>query len=261
MLKKIVWAAICLITLLSAFFFFRKTKNNTDTLCVGMMSGWAPFMAINNQAEFEGFDVDVATAIAKRLGKQLVIKDLGSLAACFIALEQNKVDMILSGLDITQQRLEKMHMVPYVGQGIKEYFLVFWNKIPENVSRIEDLKKMKNPVVCIEPGNSSEKFLDRFDYILKKPLTSLSDIILDLQYGKSLAAFLEPQVVGKLMPTKPEIKYMSVPLPPEFQIFGCGIALKKENESLKNKITEIVRQLKQEGTIKQLEAKWQVTGV
>ena len=261
MFKKIIVACICLGVLLGIFFFFRKTESKKDVLVVGMMSGWAPFMSINGEGDFEGFDVDVAHEVANRMGKKVVIEDLGSLSSCFIALEQNKVDMILSGLNITQERLNKLNMVPYVGEGTKEYLLVFWKDIPTGISQIQDLKAIKSAIVCIEPGNSTEKYLDQFEYITKRPLSSLADMILDIQYGKSLALFLEPQVVTRLTQTCPEIKYISVPLPPEFQVFGCGIALKKENTSLNDTVASVIQELKQEGILKRLETKWQMTGV
>ncbi len=261
MSKKVLVASLCLIAFFSNYFMSNEEKRPVKTLTVGMMSGWAPFMSVNDSGNYEGFDVDVAKALSERLGAQLVIKDLGSLASCFIALQQNSVDLVLSGLDITQKRLETMNMVPYLGKGFKEYYLVFWNEIPAGVLKLEDLKNIQNPVVCVEPGNSPEKFLDRYDYITKKQLSSLSDIVLDLGYGKSLAAFLEPQVVKRLSQIRPEIVSLAVPLPEEFQVFGYGIALQKKNTVLTNAITSIIQQLRTEGLLQQLETKWKVDGV
>src|ERR1700688_234699 len=80
------------------------TKKEENQLVVGMMRGWAPFMTINGAGEYEGFDVDVAQEIAKRMDKELIVQDLGSLASCFVALDQKRVDVIMSGLDITEKR-------------------------------------------------------------------------------------------------------------------------------------------------------------
>lgn len=260
MLKKLIGALVCLVLICLLIVLYPKRQKDKAELVVGMMSGWAPFMSVNPQGYFEGFDVDVAQLIAQRMGKKLVIKDLGSLASCFIALDQKRVDMLFSGLDITQKRLESVAMVPYVGQGTREYFLVFYKQIPEGVTQLDDLKKLKNPIVCVEPGHSTEKFLDQYPFITKKQLSSLPDMLLDLEYGKSTAAFLEPQLVRRLQ-EKGIFAYLPVPLPPEFIIYGCGIALKKGRPELEKKVALVIEELKREGSIKQLEEKWQLTGV
>lgn len=244
---------ICLIS--------RSQKSVDDTLTIGMMSGWPPFMSINQQGAFEGFDVDVAQELARRMGKKLVIQDVGSLAACFIALEKNRVDAIMSGLDITQERMNKLEMVPYTGQGVNEFTLLFWNQIPAGVTTIQDLEKLPNPIVIVEPGVATEKYLARFSFITKKQISALQDQLLDLKYGKSQALFLEPQVARRLMNKNPELKSLRVPLPPEFQIFGMGIAIKKDNRECAKKVQAAIDAMKADGTVTLLETKWQVSGV
>ena len=155
----IIIGSIVVIAIVGSSYFYRsKGAKPDDSLVVGMMSGWAPFMTINNQGNFEGFDVDIAQAIAQKMGKKLVIKDLGSLAPTFIALDQGKIDMIMSGLDITQARLQKMTMIPYTGQDVRAFTFLFWQSIPAGINSIEDLAK-KGAVVCVEPGSGKRNFL------------------------------------------------------------------------------------------------------
>ncbi len=66
-----------------AYLRVRSRAKTDDTLIVGMMSGWAPFMTITAKGTYEGFDVDVAQELAQRMGKKLVIQDLGSLHDSF----------------------------------------------------------------------------------------------------------------------------------------------------------------------------------
>ena len=62
-------------------------KNDELTLIMGTMSGWPPYVTINEKGEYEGFDIDVAREIARRLNKKLSIKDmdLASIACCIAA--------------------------------------------------------------------------------------------------------------------------------------------------------------------------------
>lgn len=235
-----------------------RVKKADDTLVVGMMSGWPPFMSINQQGQFEGFDVDVAQAIAEKLGRKLEVIDAGSLAPLFISLDQERIDLIFSGLDITQKRLEQMAMVQYTGDTVDSLSLIFWNQIPAGVTSIEDLRTLENPTVCYEPGSSIDGYIKQLDFINQKPIAQRVDMVMDIKYGKSLAAMLEPSVAALLARTNPEIKIMRVPLPQEYQLYGMGIAIKKTNTQFAQQVSEIVEQLKQDGTLTKLEQRWQL---
>ena len=191
-----------------------RVKKADDTLVVGMMSGWPPFMSINQQGQ--------------------------------------------SGLDITQKRLEQMAMVQYTGDTVDSLSLIFWNQIPAGVTSIEDLRTLENPAICYEPGSSIDGYIKQLDFINQKPIAQRVDMVMDIKYGKSLAAMLEPSVAALLARTNPEIKIMRVPLPQEYQLYGMGIAIKKTNTQFAQQVSEIVEQLKQDGTLTKLEQRWQL---
>lgn len=237
------------------FFISRSTKRADDTLTVGMFV-WAPFMTINTNGDYEGFDVDIAQELAKRMGKKLEIQDLGSLAPCFLALQQNKIDMIISDLDITEQRLTKLDLIQYTGEKVTSFDLVFWNNIPAGINTIEDLRAMPDAVVCAEAGSAQERFLDSCSYITKKPMGAVTDMILDIKYGKSLATILEPRIAARFKKAEPTLKTLSVPLPSAFQVFGEGIGISKKRPELSAKVTTIIAQMKADGTLPALEKKW-----
>lgn len=235
-----------------------RVKRADDTLVVGMMSGWPPFMSINKQGQFEGFDVDVAQAVAQKLGKKLEIIDAGSLAPLFISLDQGRIDFILSGLDITEKRLSQMAMVQYTGEKVDRLSLIFWKQIPAGVTSIEDLRSLENATVCYEPGSSIDGYIKQLDFINQKPIAQRVDMVMDIKYGKSIAAMLEPKVAALLARTNPEIKIMPVPLPAEYQLYGMGIAIKKENNDLTQQVATIIAKLKQDDVLKNLEQRWQL---
>ena len=240
--------------------FFGQSQKFSDDLVVGMMSGWAPFMTINTAGEYVGFDVDVAKQLAGKLNKKLVVKDMGALASCFVALEQSKIDMALSGLDITQDRLKKLNMVPYTGEAVRSFSLLFWKQIPAQIRTIEDFKNMPNAAVCAEPGSAQDKFLSKFSFINRKPLPSTTDMVLDLRFGKSVAAILEPQVARRLQKQEPLLVSIDVPLPDEFVVYGMGIAIKKNNVQFAENVKATIQALKQDGLLKKLEIQWGLEG-
>lgn len=252
--------------LIVAILYNRKSSqslapnSSNDQLVVGMMSGWPPFMSINQQGEFEGFDVDVVRLVGQKIGKQVVIKDVGSLSTLFLALEQGTIDLIFSGLDITQERQARMNMVPYCGQDITLMCLIFYKEVPQGIESLEDLEKRGNATVCVEASSPSERLIDLYPKITKKQLKSVADMILDIRFGKSTAMVLEPLVANRLFKKDPELKCVSVRLPKQLCIYGCGIAIKKNNLSLTKKVQDAVAQLKKSGKIDALEKRWNLKG-
>jgi len=257
-LKKIVF--ITIVALIGASFVivkkFSASQDDPNTIVIGTAAGYAPFVSINQNDEYEGFDVDVANALAKQMGKKLVLKDLGSMASLFTALDQGSIDAIIWGLSITQDRLKKVAMIRYQGETVTSYPLIFWQKIPADVRTIAD---MNGKTVCVEPASSQEAVLNKYSFINKLPTDKVDDALLNIQYGKTDAAFVEPAIARKFKNAYPEVQILDVPLAPEDQVQGVGIVIQQNNAQLINQMKQAVETLRSMGTIKQLEQKWEIS--
>jgi len=262
--KKLLGISVVLISLVIFTCLFLRWSSfmapDQNLFVVGTASGYAPFVSINEQGIYEGFDIDIAQEIAKRLGKKLVLKDLGSMVTLLLALKQNKIDCVIWALSITQERLQEFAMIHYQGQEIKKLPLVFWNKIPAGIASIQDLKKYPSAVICVEPGSSNEAFLQKFDFVTLKPMDKIVDAILDIKYGKSLATVIDPSLMNDVTAKYPELKVLEIPLDEQWRIFGNGIACNKDNTTIIEQIRQGVEQIKADGTVAQLERTWNLKG-
>ena len=115
---------------------------------------------------------------------------------------------------------------------------------------------MNGMTVCIEPTSAQEKVLDDVPGIIKKPVDKIDDALLNIQYGKADAALVEPAIARKFQRAYPAIKTLNVELTPKNQVYGIGIALKKENKTLINDIQQAIDRMTETNFIKQCEAKW-----
>lgn len=249
---------LCIIVMISIYFFVFKNNGLKDESCliIGTAAQYAPFVSINAQGEYEGFDIDVAQEIARILDKKLIIQDLGSMAPLFMALEQENIDVIIWGLSITQERLKKVSMVRYQGEKTSAYSFIFWKQIPTRISSIEDMKGM---TICVEPTSAQDAVLSRYSFINKKSTEKVDDALLNIQYNKADAALVEPAIAKKFKNKYPEIQILDLPLAPEDQIEGIGIAIKKSNIQLTKEIRQAIEILQQNGCIKNLEQKWNIS--
>ncbi len=258
--NSIAFLALFSLTGIGIYSFFNTqslTERREDQLIVGTASGYAPFVSINPQGEYEGFDIDVAQELARRMNKKLVLKDCGSMVPLMLSLNNRSVDLLVWGLDITQARLREMTMIQYQGDEVTSYPLLFWKEIPEGMRSLDDLKG-KKAIICVEPGSTQELFLDQFDFITKKTLEKVVDRVIDIKYGKSLATLTDPSLVQTLMQKNPEIKVLALPLDKEWRTYGVGICVKKENREFSDQVKITVDAMKADGTLKKLEIKWQL---
>lgn len=230
--------------------------NNSDPnlrpLNVGIAAGYAPFISVNAQGEYEGFDIDVINAVGQKMGKDIKLIDLGSMSSLFTALEVGSVDAIIWGLSITQDRCAKVAMINYYGERTESYPLLFWNTVPQNMQSIND---MNNLTVCVEAGSAQEKVLEEYPLINILYTEKIDDALLNIRYGKADAALVEPAIATKFMRIYPTIQKIDLPLKPEQQEQGVGIAVKKESGYIET-ITRAVELLKQEGTIVAFAQAW-----
>lgn len=231
-------------------------EKDTKSFIVGTVAGYAPFVSIDTHGEYVGFDIDIANAVAQQMGKKLILKDLGSMASLFMALEQGSIDAIIWGLSITQDRLKKVTMIQYTGETTTAYKLIFWKTIPENIHTIED---MNGTTVCVEPASSQDVVISNYGFINKIPTEKVDDALLHIQYGKADAAFVEPAIAKKFKHKYPEIQILDVPLAPEDYVMGIGITLKKENVELAHDVRQAVEHLKSQGIISKLETQWDIS--
>lgn len=81
-----------------------KVKDSKK-LVIGTNAGYYPFEMIDKDGKMVGYDMDVAAAIAKELGATVEVKQFG-FDALIPALQSGKIDMVLAGMTITDERSE-----------------------------------------------------------------------------------------------------------------------------------------------------------
>ena len=121
---------------------------------------------------------------------------------------------------------------------------------------IHDLKDLPNKTVSVQAGQIQADFLDQFDFIDVKKMDEISDLIMDIKFGKSVACLLEPFVATQIKKQHPQIQILEVPLEEKDQNFGHGIGISKANAALAEEVSKIDATLKQDGTLKKFATKW-----
>lgn len=196
-----------------------------------------------------------STFMFKKLNKKLVVKDM-SFDALVMSLDQEKFDIIMGAMSITPAREKEIAIVLYQGEIMKSYMLVFWGPVPVQIKSINDVKNYKNKTITTLAATIMEEYLRKFPEVTTKSLEVISEVIMDIQHQKSVAALLEPNITQDIMLKHAEIHKLEIPLPPADWVKGYGIGVKKENTKLLRQVQNAIDALKQEGVIQDLERKW-----
>jgi len=257
-LKKclIVFLTVLATTGLIFMNLFQTTeKPRQETLIIGLQSAYPPFEYMDEAGKIVGFDIDIAERIAAKLGKELVIKDM-EFDGEILSLKQGKIDLIISGMNITPSREKEILMVPYHGDTPAALSLIFWKSIPDGVQSIEDLMKLQSPTVTVGIGTVPEAYLSRYPAIQSKSFEGSLSCLMDVKYGKSVANLVEADVAEYLQSQHPEVKILQVPISKDAKIAGFGIGVNKNNQILFQQVSEVIQELKATGELKILEDKW-----
>ena len=81
-------------------------------------AAFPPYEMTTDDGGFEGIDVEVADAIAQKLGLELVVDDMGFDAA-LTAVQTGQSDIAMAGITVTEDRLEVMDFSDSYATGVQ----------------------------------------------------------------------------------------------------------------------------------------------
>ena len=230
-MKKVIF-----LTLIMSFLLVGCTKNKNELVMV-TEAGFAPYEYYED-GKIVGVDVAIAEEIAKAMGKELVVKDI-FFDSIINELKSGKADMGLAGMSITEERLKE---VDFSIEYIKSRQVV----IVKKGSSIKSIKDIKNKKIAVQLGTIAD------NYVTEEKLTNnivrqkkYLSMIEDLKANKVDLVIMDELPAKEIIKTNNNLKLLS-----EY-VFedSYGIAVKKGNTELLNKINEVLTRLINEGKI------------
>lgn len=217
---------------------------------VGTDAAYAPFESQNEKGEIVGFDIDVVSAIAKKAGIEVKFVNT-PWEGIFNALAQGDRDLVVSAVTITEERKGTMDFTaPY-------FDAVQLIAVKENskVAKFADLKKLK---VGVQTGTTGDEAVTK---LLGKTSTNIKRFestplaLKELESGGVDAVVADNGVVVHYVANNPGSKFKTVS-DPEFVPEQYGIAVKKGNTELLEKLNKGLADIKADGTYDQIYAKY-----
>lgn len=219
-------------------------KNGKITMA---MSGqYPPFNFVNESNKLTGFDVEIGTEIAKRIGVEgaPISTAWDGIIAGLLA---NKYELICGSMAITEARLKAIDFTdPYYRSGAQ----LFVKKDAE----IKSVKELDGKKIGVTLGTTYEKWVrENVKNADIRTYKGVPDMILEIGNGR-IDGFITDKIVGALA-----IKEKGAPIALAGGLLyeeKMGVALRQGNEELKAAMNKALADMKADGTYKTISMKW-----
>lgn|SRR5690554_74332 len=234
-----------------------------DQFIVGLEVNYAPFnygqnykTPYNYEVEnmtglyADGYDVQIAKAIAASLGKVLVIQKL-DWDALIPQLESGKIDAIIAGMSPTEARKQSV----LFSDGYYESTHVMLVAENSEYSDAKTLADFSGARVVGQHGTVYDDLIDQIPNVEHQtPLKSVPDILTQILANKSDATILELPVALGIAENNPEFKVIE--LEDGFEVSEeeriVSIAVRLDEQELVNSINTILAGISEEVRIKMM---------
>jgi len=212
--------------------------------------GYVPFAFVNEAGEEVGYAIDLANALAKRMGRPSAEIVSVAWSGIFAALDAGRVDFIVAPTNIRPSRAENMAFTePYMDTA---QLIALNIKHETTVKTFEDLAGL---TIGVNAGSVSDNWLvenqeaygyaiDRYDNLLDALLavdTGRIDGVIGDYEATAYAAKDRPNVVAGLTITGAE---------------QYGLPCAKTNLEFRNELERALEGLKLDGTLQAIHEKW-----
>ncbi len=254
-MKKLLSAALAAVMSISLFAACGTKTENTGNnasndskkvLTMATNAEFKPFEYIEGE-EVIGADVDLANAIADKLGYKLEISNI-DFDAALTGVATGKYDIGVAGITANEERKKNMDFT-------NDYFKASQAIIVAKDSAIKGASDLEGKTVSCQEGTTGEQYLNDNGYAVQSFKTA-SEAISALTAGKVDAVVIDDSVAKAL---SAEQNGATVVLDEPLTQETYAIALKKGNTELTDKINGALDELKADGTLKKIFEKYDLT--
>lgn len=240
-MKKIIALVLCLMLALCCF--SACGTNDEDTLIVYLESGFPPFEYPDGE-NIVGVDVDIANAIGEKLGMKVVIKDVSFDSICAGISENNACG--ISGITINDERKENVDFTsPYYYS--QQAIIYKKGTLTPNSNGVISTDVMVGKTIGVQTGTTGDFLVQ--DVCGEEGAKGYYNALIATQdIGTGCDFVVIDNVVAKNIVANNEgLECADLDVDEE----PLGIAVKKGNTELLNKIEAVLQELIKEGKIEE----------
>lgn len=242
-MKKILSLLVIGVLLLVGIMGCNGSEKSTK-IVLGTNAEFPPF-EFREKGEITGFDMELATAISKKIGRELEIKDM-AFDGLIPALQSNKIDFIAAGMTATDERRKNVNFTKSYYQSSQ---VIIVNDDNTEIKGVENLEGKKVGVQLGTTGDTEAQKIK--DVKLKKYNAAFAGVI-ELKNKKIDAIILDSEPAANFVRENKGLKILSENLTKE----EYAMAVSKKNEKLLKEIDGALKELRENGEYDRLFKKY-----
>jgi polar amino acid transport system substrate-binding protein len=215
------------------------------TLIIGSDATAPPMESVNKQGGLVGYDIDLAYRLGNEMGMKVEIKNI-SWDDVFKALENKKIDMIISSVTINDERKQKYAFSdPYINAGQVI--------VSRKDSPITSTAQLKGKKISVQKGTTCEQ--EALKYTAPNLVISYDQFIdaaTAVSNGTTDATICDLTLAKGFVNKYDNLKITSDPFTNEYY----GVVLRKDNTDLLKKVNDALSVLRVKGILTDLKQKW-----
>ncbi|TCV95195.1 transporter substrate-binding domain-containing protein [Biostraticola tofi] len=230
----------------------KQAASQGKVLQVGTFGVSIGFSSKQNGQDFEGYDIAVIEAVAKKLGYDRVQLTSADMTGLFGMLDSGKIETIANQVEVNDKRREKYQFSPtYIYSGAQ----LVVRENDNSINRIEDLKGKK---LGVDVGSSKENFL-RKNYpdagITINTYEDPSVIVQDVALGR-LDAYIMDRAGAQLLIASSRLPLKLAGDPVYRYQEAFPFVKTPKGDDLRGKFQQALDELSQDGTLTKLSEQW-----
>ena len=217
------------------------TTVEAGKLIMSTNAAFPPYEMTADDGSFEGIDVEIAGAIAEKLGLELQIDDM-DFDAALLSVQQDKADMVMAGVTVTDDRLLVMDFTESYATGIQSII------VPEG-SDIASIDDLAGKVIGTQRGTTgwqycTDEFGDENVVAYDNGLTAVQA----LNNGQVDCVVIDNAPAQEFVEANPGLTILETPYAEE----NYAIGVNKGNTQLLDALNGAIAELQADGTIQSI---------
>lgn len=215
-----------------------------DYIVMGTNAEFEPF-EYREGTEIVGLDVEIAEAVAEKLGKELKIEDM-EFATLLAQLDAGSVDFVAAGLTVDEERKKQV-----------DFSDTYFNTkqaiiVKEENTDILTADDLVGKSVGVQLGTTGDKYVSDTKGVNCVPFDKGTLAVMDLANGKIDAVVIDEEPAKRMVKAQTGLKILDVPFVEE----EYAIAVKKGDAELQQAINETLAEIKSNGKYDEIYAKY-----
>lgn len=218
-----------------------------EKLIVGTEAGFAPYEYMVGD-QVVGIDMDIAQAIADKMGRELEIQNM-DFDGALLAVQQGKVDFVAAGVSVDEDRAKVMD---FSDNYVDSTEVVIVNAQEKAVTE-PTAEQLNGKVVGVQQGNIADLWVSNPDNTEPKEVkryTKFAQAAEDLKNGK-IDCIVMDELPGRELVSSSDGALEVLEGDPLF-VDQYAIAVQKGNTEMLDVINEVIAELKDSGKLDEI---------